>query len=197
LGQLHDLGQVRVVRRENGIRIYGPPRALEPPPALDACTDALVDLVVGLYAPLPKASLMSTLGRLRYALPHAVPAVKKSLRRAKERLASNGEWFWPAGETPDGEVRDVVRFLAPFDPLVWDRRRFERLWGWPYRFEAYTPARKRQYGYYALPLLWRDEVIGYWSDGELGFVKCKPKDRAFRAALDKELERFTIFTQQP
>jgi uncharacterized protein len=44
---------------------------------------------------------------------------------------------------------EVVRFLAPFDPLVWDRRRFEHLWGWAYRFEAYTPKAKRVRGYYA------------------------------------------------
>ena len=54
-----------------------------------------------------------------------------------------------------------MRLLAPFDPLVWDRRRFELLWGWAYRFEAYTPAPKRKLGYYALPLLWRDRVIGW------------------------------------
>ena len=54
-----------------------------------------------------------------------------------------------------------MRLLAPFDPIVWDRRRFERLWGWAYRFEAYTPVAKRQRGYYALPMLWRDQVIGW------------------------------------
>ena len=54
-----------------------------------------------------------------------------------------------------------MRLLAPFDPIVWDRRRFELLWGWTYRFEAYTPAPKRKLGYYALPLLWRDQVIGW------------------------------------
>ena len=54
-----------------------------------------------------------------------------------------------------------MRLLAPFDPVVWDRRRFEILWGWAYRFEAYTPAAKRTLGYYALPLLWRDRVIGW------------------------------------
>ena len=51
-----------------------------------------------------------------------------------------------------------MRLLAPFDPVVWDRRRFEMFWGWAYRFEAYTPAAKRQLGYYALPLLWRDQA---------------------------------------
>ncbi len=55
----------------------------------------------------------------------------------------------------------MVRLLAPFDPVVWDRRRFEMLWGWPYRFEAYTPVTRRKLGYYALPLLWRDRVIGW------------------------------------
>ena len=54
-----------------------------------------------------------------------------------------------------------VRFLTPFDPIVWDRDRFERLWGWMYRFEAYTPAPKRKLGYYAMPLLRRDRVIGW------------------------------------
>ncbi|EWS60580.1 hypothetical protein Y695_04569 [Hydrogenophaga sp. T4] len=54
-----------------------------------------------------------------------------------------------------------MRLLAPFDPVVWDRDRFERLWDWAYRFEAYTPPAKRVRGYYAMPLLWRDQVIGW------------------------------------
>ena len=44
-----------------------------------------------------------------------------------------------------------VRFLAPFDPVVWDRRRFAQLWSWEYRFEADTLARKRVLGYHAMP----------------------------------------------
>ena len=58
-------------------------------------------------------------------------------------------------------TQEPARLLAPFDPIVWDRRRFSLFWGWDYRFEAYTPAPKRKLGYYALPLLWRDEVIGW------------------------------------
>ena len=59
------------------------------------------------------------------------------------------------------ETRPAGTLPQPFDPIVWDRRRFEHLWGWAYRFEAYTPEAKRQFGYYAMPLLWGDRVIGW------------------------------------
>ena len=97
---------------------------------------------------------------------------------------------------------DVVRLLAPFDPLVWDRRKFEQLWDWAYRFEAYTPAAKRKHGYYALPLLWRDRVIGWAnvSGGaaalrvDAGYVTGRaPRDRAFKNALEAEVERLRTF----
>jgi uncharacterized protein YcaQ len=97
---------------------------------------------------------------------------------------------------------ESVRLLAPFDPLVWDRRRFELFWGWAYRFEAYVPAAKRIRGYYALPLLWRDEVIGWGNlsmidnrlNAELGYVKgTPPRGLAFKRALDDELQRFEQF----
>jgi uncharacterized protein YcaQ len=86
--------------------------------------------------------------------------------------------------------------------VVWDRARFELLWGWVYRFEAYTPAPKRKRGYYALPLLWRDHVIGWGNlavkNGELkpefGYVESQPpRDRAFRRELEAELDRMRAF----
>ena len=99
------------------------------------------------------------------------------------------------------EAPERVRLLAPFDPLVWDRRRFELFWGWAYRFEAYTPASHRVRGYYALPMLWRDQVIG-WANlsisareltADLGFIGKRPADAAFKAALDAELQRMRDF----
>ena len=96
----------------------------------------------------------------------------------------------------------AVRLLAPFDPIVWDRRRFELFWGWEYRFEAYTPVHKRRLGYYALPLLWRDRVIGWanvsMKDGTLqsdvGYIGGKPpRDPSVRRELEAELDRMAVF----
>jgi uncharacterized protein YcaQ len=96
-----------------------------------------------------------------------------------------------------------VYLLAPFDPVVWDRDRFELLWGWEYRFEAYTPAAKRVRGYYALPMLWRDRVIGWANlvvkNGELhcdfGYAASKPNERAFERELEAEVEGIKAFLQ--
>jgi len=210
LSAMHYRGMLRVARRESGIRVYschqhgpGPIDAVE----RQARIDALVDAAVQIYAPLPGSSLSKVVRRLRYAAPQWHSELKDALQRAKRRLAYahiNGmDWYWPAEENPArGETQDTVRLLAPFDPVVWDRDRFELLWDWVYRFEAYTPAPKRKLGYYALPLLWRNRVIGWGNlsvkNGELasefGYVESDPsRDRAFQRELEAELDRMRSF----
>jgi uncharacterized protein YcaQ len=210
LEAMHYRGLLRVARREDGIRIYGS-QEHGPGPADSASRlasiDALVDVAVRKYAPLPAASLSSLVSRLRYAAPQWRARLRAALDRARQRLShariDGADWYWPAGEQPAREApQDVVRLLAPFDPLVWDRRRFEMLWGWAYRFEAYTPAHARTLGYYALPLLWRDRVVGWGNismkDGvlvpDLGYAGSRPpRDAAFRRELDAELDRMRVF----
>jgi hypothetical protein len=111
------------------------------------------------------------------------------------------DYVWPADVKLKHDAPRAVRFLAPFDPLVWDRRRFEHLWGWPYRFEAYTPPAKRLRGYYAMPMLWVDQIIGWANAGvekgrlkvAVGFVRKRPTDREFRSELKLEIERLEQF----
>jgi uncharacterized protein YcaQ len=173
----------------------------------DARIDAVVDAAVGTYAPLPAASLAYVVSRLRYAVPQWRGELRRALRRARQRLAharvEGVDWYWPAAErVPPEPPADVVRLLAPFDPVVWDRRRFDLLWGWAYRFEAYTPVSRRKVGYYALPLLWRDRVVG-WGNAAMkgaalhaafGYVAGRPpRDRAFKRELDAEVERMRSF----
>jgi len=210
LDAMHYRGMLRVQRRERGIRIYaahehglGPADAA----ARRAQIDALVDVAVRIYRPLPVACLRDLVRRLRFAVPQWHSELKNAFVRATQRLAHTRvdgvEWYWPAEE--DGArcpPQDTVRLLTPFDPVVWDRDRFELLWGWVYRFEAYTPAPKRKLGYYALPLLWRDRVIGWGNlavqNGELqsafGYVASHPpRDRAFKRELEAEMGRLRAF----
>jgi uncharacterized protein len=64
-------------------------------------------------------------------------------------------------ESSVAEVRPgSISFLAPLDPLVWDRRLLRSLFGFDYTWEVYTPAAKRRYGYYALPILFGDRLVG-------------------------------------
>jgi uncharacterized protein YcaQ len=211
LDAMHYRGLLRVKRRESGTRIYEAalhPEADPSPAARAARAAALVELVVRKYAPLPAPSLSYVVRMLGYGAPHLAAETRAALAEAKTRLASatieGTAWYWPADENPRSkrhEPDDSVRLLAPFDPVVWDRRRFELLWGWAYRFEAYTPAPKRKLGYYALPLLWRDRVVGWGnaSVGEsrlqlkVGYVGPRPRDPAFRVALAEERERLAGF----
>ncbi len=211
LNNLHYQGLLRVVRRESGIRIYAahthPVRPMDPESRRRAM-DELVDVIVNQYAPLPAASLSGLVSRLRFGAPQLGAERKGALERAKARLArariDGIDWYWPSDESvprkPDARFGEA-RLLAPFDPVVWDRRRFELFWGWAYRFEAYTPAPKRKLGYYALPLLWRDAVIGWGNlsvregclDVDIGLVAGRIVEPDLRTAIRTELERMTRF----
>lgn len=210
LDAMHYSGLLRIARREKGIRIYKVHQH-EPAPRFAAerraRIDALADVVVRIYGPLPGPSLSYYLGRLRYAIPQWQKELPNALQRARKRLrhehVENVDWYWASDEDPvDHETQEIVRLLSPFDPVVHDRSRFERLWNWEYRFEAYTPASKRKLGYYAMPLLWRERVIGWTNlsvrDGELhaelGYVDSQPpRERAFKRELELEFDRVRTF----
>ena len=201
LEALHYRGALRVIRRDNGVKVYGiaPPREATLP--LAARADALVRMLIALYAPLPIASLRQLMVMIgTESLPESMRARALARMRKDDRFAratvGDVEYVWPAGEATASEAPARVRLLAPFDPLVWDRRRFEHFFGWEYRLEAYTPAAKRHYGYYALPLLWRDRVIGWANvapsanrlDVRTGFVERKPADARFARELEREVD---------
>ena len=218
LDHMHYRGLLRVARRDGGTRVFiareaalgDIPGAADDAKALGATKmDALVDVIVRKYAPLPSGSLGNLVNRLQYGAPQWAKERRAALARAKQRLpharVEGIEWYWPAEERPESlrwRLDDEVRLLTPFDPVVWDRPRFEIFWNWVYRFEAYTPAPKRKLGYYALPLLWHERVIGWGNltvvegrlSAEFGYTDGQaPRSARFRAALEAEMERIRAF----
>ena len=213
LEALHYRGLLRVARREQGIRVYEatpyPPASGEALPPAERLR-RLIMVLANILAPVPQRTLNANIGRFR-RLGNPRTAVADLIREGElEQYTIEGmTYLWPADSSPARLVRvprhddapPAVRILAPFDPVVWDRLRFEHLWGWPYRFEAYTPPAKRIRGYYAMPLLWGDRVIG-WANAkatggsgaegrlsvEVGFAVKPPTGKRFSSELELEIE---------
>jgi len=123
--------------------------------------------------------------------PEAKRILEDKRFRARGVRFEKGRWLAHPDAT-DGPVGRRVTFLSPFDQLVADRDRGERLWGFRYRLEMYVPQAKREYGYYVLPILRGDRVVGriepvhdrkagelrvlgtWWEDGQKGASLAKP-----------------------
>jgi uncharacterized protein YcaQ len=86
------------------------------------------------------------------------PVAVEGMRGARYLLAAEGPILEATREPSDQPP--AVTFMAPLDPLIWDRRLLRDLFGFDYIWEVYVPAAKRRHGYYVLPLLFGDRLIG-------------------------------------
>ena len=208
LERLHRRGVLRVARRENGIRIYEEVNVAADPIDPDERLRRLLLTLATILGPI-RARLLRRFGTgLRRGIPeassplHVIGALLKS-GELEESVVDGVSYLKPAGRGAAGPPARRVRFLAPFDPLVWDRERFEHLWGWSYRFEAYTPPARRIRGYYALPVLWDENVIG-WANAavkegrlrvELGYAASPPDGEEFHREAEEETQRLASFLE--
>jgi uncharacterized protein YcaQ len=91
--------------------------------------------------------------------PEAERLLLEQRRRSLGVWRENGRWHVHP-DVPDDPVTERLTLLSPFDRLIHDRNRAEALWDFRYRLEMYVPKAQREYGYYVLPILRGDRLVG-------------------------------------
>lgn len=174
---LLDIGDVVVSRREGWRRVYDLPERVVPRalreqrrwvdddgihgPSNEECLRRLVQLG-GHSVGVGTVSDIADIHRLRVGEASArigqTDLVEVSVRGWGQRAWASPEALDWLGASPHSRSRTTL--LSPFDSLVWNRDRMERIFGMPHRIEAYTPAARRVHGYFAMPVLHGGRLVG-------------------------------------
>ncbi len=169
-------GELMVTRREKFQKVYDLTQRVLPavttlahPSAAEhvewACRTAFERLVIATAKEIVDFWHAITLAQARQWCEQAVKsgelvAVIIEATNGEKPRASFALSDWQTGLRKLSDAPERMRLLSPFDPVMRDRARVARLFGFDYRFEAFVPEPQRQYGYYVLPMLEGDQLVG-------------------------------------
>jgi uncharacterized protein YcaQ len=162
---LFDTGQLTTATRRGFERLYDLPERVLPPHILDAQIpdqQAVRTLVERAAVSLGVATEPDLRDYFRLAPETAKPAVRELVEAGRLEPVTVDGWRHQAYRHVDVKIPRTVRaraLLCPFDPLIWERDRTERLFDFHYRIEIYVPEPKRVYGYYVYPFLLDDQIV--------------------------------------
>ncbi|TXK19548.1 winged helix-turn-helix domain-containing protein [Homoserinibacter sp. GY 40078] len=166
LERMFRLGEVVSAGRSGFERTYALPEQVMPASVIEREVPR-ADAVHALMASSAEAHGIGTLSDLadyyRLKVADAKPALERLVDEGVVRRVSVDGWNRPAFLHRDARIPrriETTALLSPFDPVVWERDRALRMFGFHYRIEIYTPAPKRVYGYYTLPVLVDDRLVG-------------------------------------
>ncbi|MGU3411067.1 winged helix-turn-helix domain-containing protein [Microbacterium sp. M1A1_1b] len=195
LEQMFRWGDAVSAGRSGFERVYALPDQVLPPGLLESAPerpDAIRELVARAARALGVGTRADIADYHRLRSDDTATAVAE-LQDAGVLLPVRVEgWREPAWLHVDARVPRTVTadaVLSPFDPVVWFRRRAERMYGFHYRIEIYTPAPKRVFGYYVLPVLQDDALVGrvdLKSDRQRGVLRVRTAWQEPGAPLDPE-----------
>ena len=163
---LFGIGSLTTGTRRHFERLYDLPERVLPPEVLAArapsAEEAARTLVLGSAAALGVATEPELRDYYRLAPKHSQAAVAELVDAGELQQVQVRGWERPAYRVPGARVPRRITgraLLCPFDPLVWERARTERVFGFHYRIEIYVPEPKRRYGYYVFPFLLDGELV--------------------------------------
>jgi len=159
-------GRVVVAGRKNFERLYDLPQRRLPAHVLENSpprADAIRELVRRAGQALGIGTVRDLADYWRLPQADTKTAIAQLVESGDLRPVSVEGWASPGYLHHDARVPrrvEAMALLSPFDPVVWERARTERMFGFRYRIEIYTPAPQRTYGYYTLPLLQDEALVG-------------------------------------
>ena len=167
LDYLFHLGEAEIAEKFNTQKIYRHPK----PPKMSELDEAFLDWYA--YRRVEATGLIrmkrseAWLGYYHYYQKYREPAIERLLEQGKIIPVTiedvPGQFVMPSDKSAmleSVELPGEVRLLAPLDNFLWDRKMIEEIFDFRYRWEVYVPEKKRQWGYYVLPILQGDRLIG-------------------------------------